>query len=87
MYNYSHQSKCQDPSHLFWCSDLIKFRPYSILTDLASKTIVYDANISLMDFAYLVACRPSVLIYRSGYLIYAEVYRYARFCRKLGYNQ
>lgn len=40
-----------------------------------------------MYFAYLVACRPNVLIYRSWQKIWAEVYRPACFCRLLMHHQ
>lgn len=34
--------------------------------DPSKKTIIDNAVTSLLDFAYLMVCRPSVLIYRSG---------------------
>lgn len=37
-----------------------------------------------MDFAYLVACRPSVLIYKSEHHTYAEVYRLLAFADSWG---
>lgn len=50
--------------------------------DSSDKTIIDNAAIFLLDFAYLVACRLSVLIYRVGQRIYAEVYYPTRFYRQ-----
>lgn len=81
------RAKCQDPSQLFLYSNQIKFLSYNFLTDSTSKTIVDDANISPKDFAYLLTCCPSVLIYRGGQHNHAEVYRLAHLCRYFGYKK
>lgn len=75
------------PSKLFWYSDQIKWRPYNLLFDPSGREIIDQTHESLAEFSYLVSCRPSVLIYRSGQKIYAEVYRPTRFGRQFGYHQ
>lgn len=79
--------KCQGPSQLFLYSNRTNFWPYNFLTDPKNKMIVDDVNISSTDFVYLLACRRSILIYRSGQHIYAKGNHSDRFCRQLGYNQ
>lgn len=76
-----------DASKLFWYSDRIKWRPYNLVLDPSDCEIVDDTHASLADCSYLVSYWSSVLIYRSGQKIYAEVYRPARFGRQFGYHQ
>lgn len=77
------------PNLLYGCYHEISARTLfsNFLTDPTHKMIVDDANISLMDFAYLMACCLNTFIYKGRNRIYAKVYRPARFCRQLGHNQ
>lgn len=51
------------------------------------KIIVDNTGIFELDFAYLVDCCHSVLIYRRGQQVFIELYHLTRFCRQLRYKQ
>lgn len=55
-----------DPSCLFLYVDEVTFRPHHFSVGPANRTIIDNAGISQQEFAYLVACPSSVLIYKSG---------------------
>lgn len=75
------------PSKLFWYSEHIKWRSYNLILDPSEREITDNTYASLLDFAYLVSCRPSILIYRNRQKIHAEIYRHARFGRQFEYQQ
>lgn len=71
---------CPDPSQLFSYIDLIKFRPHSYLMDPSNKMVVDNVTIPPLDFAYLVPCCPSILIYQGWQRVYIKVCPPDRFC-------
>lgn len=53
--------ECSKSSQLLWYQDRIKFHLYNHSMDPVNKTIVGTAATLVLDFTYLVMCRPSSL--------------------------